>query len=42
MDKQAMVDLLGKFVNLTDILPPLPPKGTFRVEDIKESPYFFS
>ncbi|KAI4519882.1 DNA/RNA polymerase [Schizophyllum commune Loenen D] len=42
VDKQAMVDLLGKFVNLTDILPPLPPKGTFRVEDIKESPYFFS
>lgn len=42
VDKKAMVELLGKFVNLTDILPPLPPKGTFRVEDIKDSPYFFS
>ncbi|KIY48560.1 DNA/RNA polymerase, partial [Fistulina hepatica ATCC 64428] len=35
-------NLLGKFVNLADILPPLPKKGTFHVEEIKESPYFFS
>ncbi|KAJ7583777.1 hypothetical protein C8J56DRAFT_790113 [Mycena floridula] len=34
--------LEGKFVDLTDILPPLPQKGTFNVEEIKRSPYFFS
>ncbi|KAJ7074487.1 DNA/RNA polymerase [Mycena amicta] len=38
----AMAQLMGKFVNLTDLLPPLPPKGTFDVKNIKDSPYFFS
>ncbi len=27
---------------LTDLLPPLPKKGTFNVEKIKQSEYFFS
>lgn len=34
--------LRGKFVDVVDILPPLPKKGDFRVENIKASPYFFS
>ncbi|KAI0640998.1 DNA/RNA polymerase [Trametes meyenii] len=34
--------LAGKFVNLIDILPPLPKKGKFDVKTIKESQYFFS
>lgn len=34
--------LLGKFVNLVDLLPPLPKKGNFDVETIKGSQYFFS
>ncbi|KAG6865592.1 hypothetical protein C0991_001141 [Blastosporella zonata] len=34
--------LMGKFVNLVDLIPPLPEKGTFRVEQIKKSQYFFS
>jgi DNA-directed RNA polymerase, mitochondrial len=34
--------LLGKFVELTDLLPPLPKKGSFDVETIKQSQYFFS
>ncbi|KAG5335655.1 hypothetical protein C0989_000845 [Termitomyces sp. Mn162] len=34
--------LMGKFVNLVDLLPPLPKKGSFRVEQIKKSQYFFS
>jgi DNA-directed RNA polymerase len=34
--------LAGKVVNLTDLLPPIPDKGTFEVESIKESQYFFS
>lgn len=36
------VKLLGKFVELSDLLPPLPKKGTFEVETIKGSQYFFS
>jgi DNA-directed RNA polymerase len=32
----------GKFVNLTDLIPPIPDKGSFEVENIKESQYFFS
>ena len=40
-EKEA-VDLYGKFVNLIDILPPLPEKGDFKVENIKKSQYFFS
>lgn len=31
-----------QYVNLTDILPPLPAKGDFSVETIKKSLYFFS
>lgn len=34
--------LLGKFVDLTDIIPPLPEKGSFDVADIRKSQYFFS
>lgn len=34
--------LAGKFVNLVDILPPLPQKGKFDVKAIKDSQYFFS
>ena len=34
--------LAGKFVNLTDLIPPLPDKGSFQVESIKKSQYFFS
>lgn len=40
-DLQA-IELLGKFVSLVDILPPLPKKGDFKVEAIKASQYFFS
>ncbi|KAF7293147.1 DNA-directed RNA polymerase [Mycena chlorophos] len=39
---QAVAELMGKFVDVTDLLPPLPPKGSFDVQDIKDSPYFFS
>jgi DNA-directed RNA polymerase len=34
--------LLGKFVELCDVFPPLPKKGSFDVETIKASQYFFS
>ncbi|KAI0316635.1 hypothetical protein OF83DRAFT_1125717 [Amylostereum chailletii] len=34
--------LVGKFVNLVDILPELPKKGEFDVNKIKSSAYFFS
>jgi DNA-directed RNA polymerase, mitochondrial len=34
--------LLGRFAELTDLLPPLPKKGNFNVETIKGSQYFFS
>ena len=40
-EKEA-VGLYGKFVSLVDILPPLPKKGDFNVENIKKSLYFFS
>jgi len=39
---EAVSLLAGKVVNLTDLLPPVPDKGTFEVESIKESQYFFS
>lgn len=32
----------SRFIPLVDLLPPPPSKGTFRVEHIKESQYFFS
>lgn len=41
-EDKAAIELLGKFVDLTDILPPLPKKGGFQVETIKSSQYFFS
>jgi DNA-directed RNA polymerase len=34
--------MAGKFVNMTDLLPPVPAKGNFKVEAIKGSQYFFS
>ena len=34
--------LEGKFVNLVDVLPPIPKKGMFDVKAIKDSQYFFS
>lgn len=34
--------VISKFVNLTDLLPPLPQKGNFDVKTIKQSQYFFS
>ncbi|KAI9061872.1 DNA/RNA polymerase [Trametes sanguinea] len=34
--------LEGRFVNLVDVLPPLPEKGKFDVKAIKDSLYFFS
>lgn len=34
--------LVDKFVDLSAILPPLPKKGDFDVETIKQSQYFFS
>lgn len=36
------VSVEGMFVNLTDLLPPLPKKGEFDVNKIKSSLYFFS
>lgn len=32
----------GKFVDLVDLLPPVPVKGEFDVTKIKSSLYFFS
>ncbi|EIN05775.1 DNA/RNA polymerase [Punctularia strigosozonata HHB-11173 SS5] len=32
----------NRFINLVDLLPPLPKKGDFNVETIKKSLYFFS
>lgn len=40
--KEAVVMLMGKFVNLSDLFPPLPKKGEFDVGNIKQSQYFFS
>lgn len=34
--------MVTRFVNLVDILPPLPEKGHFDVSTIKKSLYFFS
>lgn len=41
-DGKAQAALESKFVNVTDLLPPLPKKGSFNVETIKKSLYFFS
>jgi len=41
-EAKATRELLGKFVDVVDLVPPLPEKGTFRVQEIKSSPYFFS
>lgn len=32
----------SKFVDLADVLPPVPPKGDFDLQRIRESLYFFS
>ena len=43
LDKAATDDSLeGKFVDLVDLLPPVPTKGEFDVNKIKSSIYFFS
>ncbi|KZO97648.1 DNA/RNA polymerase [Calocera viscosa TUFC12733] len=34
--------VMTRFINLTEILPPLPPKGAFDIQKIKDSLYFFS
>lgn len=31
-----------RYVNLVDVFPPIPEKGKFNIETIKDSPYFFS
>ncbi|KAG7096404.1 hypothetical protein E1B28_003847 [Marasmius oreades] len=41
-EEKAAIEMFGKFVNLTDLIPPLPKKGDFKVEAIKASQYFFS
>lgn len=40
--EEVSEQLRGKFMNLVDLIPPIPQKGTFKVETIKESAYFFS
>jgi hypothetical protein len=42
IDGELSPALLGKFVELADLLPPIPKKGNFDVETIKGSQYFFS
>lgn len=39
---EADVGLASKFIDLVDVLPPLPKKGEFDVNTIKKSLYFFS
>ena len=41
-DTGALDKVAGRFMLLTDVLPPVPQKGDFRVEAIKASQYFFS
>ncbi|KAK0201027.1 DNA/RNA polymerase [Desarmillaria ectypa] len=41
-NEKEVLKLVGKFVELVDLLPPVPEKGDFRVEAIKASQYFFS
>jgi len=38
----AKASLEGKFVDLVELLPPVPAKGKFDVNKIKSSLYFFS
>jgi DNA-directed RNA polymerase len=40
--EKESIGLRGRFIDLVDVLPALPQKGDFLVEDIKSSPYFFS
>jgi len=42
LDGETSSGSLGKFVDLTSLLPPIPKKGNFDVETIKGSQYFFS
>ena len=41
-EAETETDLEGKFVNLVDLLLPVPSKGEFDVNKIKSSLYFFS
>ena len=41
-DADLEASLLSKFVDVSDLLPPQPSKGTFNVGDIQRSRYFFS
>ncbi|KAH7908847.1 hypothetical protein BJ138DRAFT_1011941 [Hygrophoropsis aurantiaca] len=41
-DEEVPSVLKDKFVDLCSLLPPLPEKGDFKVETIKQSQYFFS
>jgi DNA-directed RNA polymerase len=42
-DKSTSEDSLeGKFVDIVDLMPPVPSKGEFDVNKIKSSLYFFS
>lgn len=40
--EKVLAQMAGKFVSLADLLPPIPEKGDFDVENIKQSAYFFS
>lgn len=46
MDVEVVEDdsdgISARFVNLVDLIPPLPKKGDFEVSVIKDSQYFFS
>lgn len=42
LEKSDGPRLVSRFVNLVDILPPVPKKGDFDVKLIKNSLYFFS
>jgi DNA-directed RNA polymerase len=41
---QILPEIIGgkKFLKLSDVLPPAPPRGEFDVNKIRLSPYFFS
>ena len=41
-DEEWQTKFKAKFVDLADILPPIPAKGSFDVNEIKRSLYFFS
>ena len=41
-DLEKEADILRKFVDFADVVPPIPKKGDFDVKTIKRSKYFFS